>query len=80
MRTVTMYETFNGVRHDSKEKAIKHLDEVYGEVITRVARELVGANGKYAAMVEILNENIELFREALKAKDDMQLQGEEGEE
>jgi hypothetical protein len=41
MKAVIKYQTFDGEVHDSKERAIKHLDKVYSDAIGKVINALM---------------------------------------
>lgn len=64
------YKTFDGKLHASKEKADTHLDKLHGDIICALARSIVETNGKYVAIIGILDNNLGCFSKLLDiAKD-----------
>lgn len=49
-----VFEIFNGDVFRTQKDAERKLDQLYGEVITGMARRLVEADGKYAKTLEVL--------------------------
>lgn len=75
MRSLIVYQTSDGQQFEHREDADRHADRRYGELVTKLAHELVQID-KYSRMALFIDENLDRFV-ALKAlKDDMQLEDE----
>jgi hypothetical protein len=57
VKTLAIVETSDGVRHNSLAEAKRHAENRYGEALSKLARLLTNANGKYVPMIEILDKN-----------------------
>lgn len=64
------YRTFDGELHSSEETAEAHLDKLHGDIICAMARAIVETNGKYVAIIGVLDSNLGCFSKLLDiAKD-----------
>jgi hypothetical protein len=72
MRRLTVYETSDGIRHDSLEKGRKHADERFGAALLSLSKQLVQID-KYTAMTEFLENNLEDFLNLQRLKEDTSL-------
>lgn len=73
MKSVTMIETCDGLKHPNQERAERHLDALVGDLITRLAHKLVATDCKYVKITEVLDSTTEVMREIVRLKDDMKL-------
>ena len=71
MKTVTMFETLDGEIHNTRQRAERHLDDIYGRALSKVAEEIWGMNA-FKLRVYI-DENADKFREILRIKQDFEL-------
>ena len=78
MREVTVFETFDGLLHTSKEKALHHLDVERGKVLNSVAHQLNGCP-RFVDICSWLDDdtNLEKITLAKKKKKDMVLEEED---
>lgn len=54
MKAITVFETSDGVRHQTEAQARRHLDEKYGAIITELAHALAQTGCKYKHLYELL--------------------------
>jgi len=80
MKNVNKIQTFDGVFHDNTKDAMRHLDKLYGDVLTKIAHQLTACDGKYIRISEYLDENLTSFDGLLRIKRDMQLEIDDEEE
>lgn len=73
MKEVRAYKTLDGRIHTSREAAIQHADKVYGNELTRIVNILLRKE-KYLDMLTYLDENLALFAELQKLKDDIRVE------
>jgi len=72
MRYVTMVETFDGMRHADAANAKRHLENVYGLQLSKIAHGLAKTDGKYVAMQDYIDANLEQFTHLAAIKADME--------
>lgn len=72
MKTITMYQTYDGAVHPTQKAAYHHLDVKYGDLMSRVAGKLCQID-KYKATSEYIDENLDQFLLLKQIKDDMKL-------
>lgn len=77
MKKLMVFETLDGVRHDSLERAMHHADKQYGLALTALANDLVRID-KYAAMAEFLDQGMERLKQLERLKLDKWVDEEEG--
>lgn len=68
----TIYQTLDGAHHDTPDDAKRHLDRLYGAVLTSLAHQAIRVE-KYAAMCDFLDSNLDAFIELKRLRDDMEL-------
>lgn len=75
MKRITLIETFDGARHETEGKALRHLEEIKGARFTAIARRIAASDWKYTTALEIMEslQTLEAFRTILMAEDDKQL-------
>lgn len=71
MEVITAYR-FRGQIFDSKDKALKHIDELIGSILTRHAHRLAQID-KYKATLEYLEENAADFYEIHLLQEDKRI-------
>lgn len=74
MFKVILIQTYDGLRHESVEEALRHLRKTYTEKICSIGRniaELVEGQHRYIKITEFIDDNLELFNELLQIKADM---------
>jgi hypothetical protein len=62
MIKATRYVTFDGDEYESQSAAVNHLEALRGDIICKLARALVDCNGKYTAMIEVLDKRLMDYR------------------
>lgn len=72
MKYIEMVETFDGKRHESVDRATKHLETLLDAAITPLAHKLAMA-GKYTTIRNILETETETMREIIAIKNDLNL-------
>lgn len=77
MKRVTMYQTFDGFRHDTPRDAEKHLDKKLGELITPLAHKFSGI--PYKDVHKAILESTSVFLQIKEIQNDMVLAPEEDE-
>jgi hypothetical protein len=75
MKTVVKYQTFDGEVHDTRERAIKHLDNVYSAAIGKVINALMKHiyPRSYLQLGEHVDTHLSDFIYLQKIKDDYAL-------
>lgn len=71
MKSVSVYETFDRKRHDSIQSAQRHLDNLFANKVSYVANNI--PLGRGVGVSEWIVDNLEVFLEMKKIKDDMEL-------
>lgn len=74
MKQIQKFETFDGEQHRSIERACKHLDRLQGNILCRMANELIRLDGKYTATVLYLSANTDKFKQLVAIEADMTLE------
>lgn len=65
MYTVTKYVHNDGEEYGSLYDAKRALDQKYGNALCGLARELCNTNGKYSAVLEYLENNMEKVQDVV---------------
>lgn len=60
MKKVVLVETFDGVRHETVKKAADHLQNLYGDALTKLGHKLAATN-KYTQIMSVLQANLDLM-------------------
>ena len=77
MKTITMYVTFDNHIHATQREALKYLEVLHGtKLSTLSARLLQEGNCKHVSTGNFIDENLPLFAELQRIKDDMMLPSE----
>ena len=79
MRRITLVRTFDGINHSSEKDALKYLDNKQGDIILKVARQLVHLT-KYKQITEYIDKNMDSFAEILRIRRDMVMDDEDPED
>lgn len=79
MKSITMFQTFDGKVHGSQKLALSHLDKLYGELLCSIAHRLCQID-KYKATTEYLDENLHQFLDLDRIKKDMELINDDSED
>lgn len=69
MRQVYRIQTLDGVLHESKTKANKHLESKYADVLCPIAHKLTQM--KYTDILEYIDSHLDLFQSLIAIKADM---------
>jgi hypothetical protein len=81
MKTITMYVTFDNARHATQKDALRHLEALHGNKLSSLAARLLQeGNCKHISTGNFIDENLPLFAELQRIKDDMQLITDDNEE
>ncbi len=73
MKAFTGYTTFDGINHPSFDSAKKHIDDLTGKQLRKITKGMFEQSKVNPLTVSIwIDDHIELFRELIKIKDDMQ--------
>lgn len=76
MKRVSRFETFDGVIHETKAKAVKHLEMLYSNALIRIGKRMMVAyesKNYNTGLLEYIDTNLSEFVELKRIKDDMQL-------
>jgi hypothetical protein len=75
MKTVLKYQTFDGELHDTKERAKRHLDDVYSAAIGKVGHALMdhALRPGYLKIAEYVDTHLNDFLKLKTIKDDYTL-------
>lgn len=79
MRRMTMFQTSDGLLHETQEQAARHADRRYGNALTSLVHKLCRIE-KYAAMSAFVDENLSRFNDLAALKADVDLVPPEGDE
>jgi hypothetical protein len=74
MFEIKLIETFDGKRHETKSDALHHLEEIYGDKLSKVSRDIIQLldyKDRYLKVIEFIDNNLELFVELSEIKADM---------
>lgn len=71
MKRVTVFETFDGAQHANETEAKRHLDRLYGDVLTRIVREV--RSRSYSDAATWVDENTAALARLLEIKADIPL-------
>lgn len=72
MKTITMYVTFDNAKHATQKDALRHLEALHGNKLSSLAAKLLQeGNGKHVGTGDFINNNLRLFAELQRIKDDM---------
>ena len=74
MKSLTVFETSDHVRHTSLAEAERYAEQRYGDALCAFARLLTSAEGKYTRMVEILDKNHNYMAKILHCHADKELE------
>jgi len=78
MKTITMFVTFDGVKHDSLKSALNYLSAMYADKLSRLSAKLLqDGNCKHIATGDFIDNNLHLFAELQKIKDDFDMSKDE---
>lgn len=72
MKSITMFQTYDGAVHPSQKAAKHHLDVKHGDLLSRIAGKLAGID-KYVATGDWVDANLDQFLELDRIKKDMTL-------
>lgn len=75
MRQCSVWVTFDDVQHMTLEKARKHLEELRGDIVLKLAKQIVTVE-KYTEAIEWVESRAPFFAEMAKIEADMQVIGE----
>lgn len=76
MKRVSRFETFDGVIHETKAKAVKHLEMLYSNALIHIGKRMMVAyesKNYNTGLLEYIDTNLSEFVELKRIKDDMQL-------
>jgi len=79
MKEITAYITSDGKVHDDFQKALKHVDDRYGNELCKISRDLAKLDSKYANINDYLDSNIETLRHLIALRDDINVETNEEE-
>ena len=79
MKAATRYETYDGKLFETQQAATRHLDQLFGALITGLAHRVILAE-KYTKVVALLEHEVATMREIIRIKDDMVLPAENPED
>lgn len=71
MHTEIRYILDNGQEFKTKKDAEKALDKIYGDALTKLAIKICETECKYSSIVNFLDNNIEMMRIIIEAKDEL---------
>jgi hypothetical protein len=74
VKTLAIFETSDGVRHNSLAEAKRHAEQRYGNALFQLARLLTNAQGKYVPMIEILDKNHNYLAQILRCQADKEME------
>ena len=77
MKTVILYETRDGVRHESTQSALRHLENLFANHVSYVANNM--PLGRGVELAEWIVENLDVFLVMDGIRQDMKLYEDEGE-
>lgn len=80
MFEVKLIQTFDGIKHESKQDALRHLDKIYGDKLTKLSQDIIQLfdnKDRYVKVSEFIDSNLELFNELSEIKADMRIEEEE---
>lgn len=75
MKIVSKYQTKDGALHETEDAARRHIENLYGDPLSRLAHKLVQID-KYSDMVEFLDEHLPQLAELARIKEDLKLEPE----
>jgi hypothetical protein len=73
MKTVSKVMTFDGKLHDTQKDAVRHVEAIYADKLSKLAVKLVSIE-KYVALGNFIDENLALFLELASIKADMEVE------
>ena len=73
MQKVVRFVTFDKKEHASESNALKHLEGLYGNILCKVGKRIVGADFKYSTVLDVLDTSLEDFKMLIKIKEDQQV-------
>ena len=76
MKRVSRFETLDGVIHETKAKADKHLEMLYSNALIHIGKRMMVAyesKNYNTGLLEYIDTNLSEFVELKRIKDDMQL-------
>ena len=78
MRHCVVFKTRDGKLHDTEGRAKQHAEQMYGQLISKLAHKVVALDFKYTAVVHLLADSDTqlLFQEALLWQQDIELEDE----
>lgn len=79
MKRIDAYQTADGKIHPTRRDADRHAENLYGDLVTKLARELCQIT-KYTDTVDYIEAHTSEFRALIKLKDDTFLEPEHPEE
>lgn len=71
MYSIVKYKLNNGEEFDSKSEATKKLDNMYGDVLCRIAREISNLDFKYVNILHYLDDNLESLSELVDLRQEL---------
>jgi hypothetical protein len=75
MKLLTRVQTFDGVLHNDRDAATRHLDRLYGAALSKLAHKIIAESDfKYSHLVEFLDGNLDSFKELMNIKADLVLE------
>ena len=81
MKTITMYVTLDNAKHATQKDALRHLEALHGNKLSSLAARLLQeGNCKHVSTGNFIDENLPLFAELQRIKDDMTLLQDDEEE
>lgn len=80
MHYVTKIQTFDGTLHETKKDALRHLDRLYGDAMTRICHQICSLDGKYRSITTWVDENLDVFKPLIRIKADMEMHGDDPED
>lgn len=75
MRTITLFETFDGKTHRDYLEAKRYLNKLYSDTIARLSHKLIGQ--RLTATYEAIDSNLDTFVLLKKIKTDLELTSKE---
>lgn len=73
MKKVERFQTLDGTEHKTVKAALRHLDNLYGSAVCKLARQLCQID-KYQATLDFIDKNLGLFEELIRLKGDTEFE------
>jgi len=70
MIEILKYKTLDDKEHETIENAQKHLEKEYGNLICKIANDIIKTDCKYINILEYIDNNLNLFIELKNIKED----------